>query len=39
MVRVADFIMERLYEEGAKHIFMVTGRGSEIVRLIRHFTQ
>jgi len=28
MVRVADYIMERLYADGAKHIFMVTGRGA-----------
>ena len=27
MIRVADHIIERLYSEGAKHIFMVTGRG------------
>lgn len=27
MIRVADYIIERLYDEGAKHIFMVTGRG------------
>lgn len=27
MIRVADYIIERLYKEGAKHIFMVTGRG------------
>lgn len=27
MIRVADYIVERLYAEGAKHIFMVTGRG------------
>ncbi|MEL7567165.1 MAG: thiamine pyrophosphate-binding protein [Dehalobacterium sp.] len=27
MVRVADYIIERLYEEGIGHIFMVTGRG------------
>jgi acetolactate synthase-1/2/3 large subunit len=27
MIRVADYIIERLYNEGAKHIFMVTGRG------------
>ena len=26
-MRVADYIVERLYEEGVKHIFMVTGRG------------
>ena len=28
MVRVADYIMERLYADGIKHIFMVTGRGT-----------
>ena len=28
MVRVADYIMERLYACGTKHIFMVTGRGA-----------
>jgi len=28
MVRVADYIIERLYTENAKHIFMVTGRGA-----------
>ena len=28
MVRVADYIIERLYAHGAKHIFMVTGRGA-----------
>ena len=27
MIRVADYIIERLYDEGAKHIFMVTGWG------------
>ena len=27
MMRVADYIIERLFDEGAKHIFMVTGRG------------
>ena len=27
MMRVADYIIERLYEEQVKHIFMVTGRG------------
>ena len=27
MIRVADYIMERLCADGAKHIFMVTGRG------------
>lgn len=27
MIRVADYIIERLYHEGVKHIFMVTGRG------------
>jgi len=27
-VRVADYMMETLYTNGAKHIFMVTGRGS-----------
>lgn len=26
-MRVADYIMERLYETGIRHIFMVTGRG------------
>ena len=26
-MRVADYIIERLYEEQVKHIFMVTGRG------------
>lgn len=26
-MRVADYIMERLYNEGCKHIFMITGRG------------
>jgi acetolactate synthase-1/2/3 large subunit len=26
-MRVADYIIERLFDEGAKHIFMVTGRG------------
>ena len=28
MVRVADYIFNRLYEEGVGHIFMVTGRGA-----------
>ncbi len=28
MARVADYIMERLYAAGAKHVFMVTGRGA-----------
>lgn len=27
MVRAADYIMEKLVREGAKHLFMVTGRG------------
>lgn len=27
MIRVADYIIEKMYNEGAKHIFMVTGRG------------
>ena len=27
MIRVADYVIERLYDEGAKHVFMVTGRG------------
>lgn len=27
MIRVADYIIERLYEEYVKYIFMVTGRG------------
>ena len=27
-MRVADYIIERLYDKGTKHIFMVTGRGS-----------
>jgi acetolactate synthase-1/2/3 large subunit len=27
MIRVADYIIQRLVEEGAKHLFMVTGRG------------
>ena len=27
MVRVADYIMEKLIEQGVNHIFMVTGRG------------
>jgi acetolactate synthase I/II/III large subunit len=27
LIRVADYIIERLYIEGAKHIFMITGRG------------
>ena len=26
-MRVADYIMQRLYDAGAKHLFMVTGRG------------
>jgi len=28
MIRVADYIMERLYQESVSHIFMVTGRGA-----------
>ena len=28
MVRVADYLVERLFNEGAKHIFIVTGRGN-----------
>ena len=28
LVRVADYIMESLYANGAEHIFMVTGRGA-----------
>lgn len=27
MMRVADYIMQRLYNEGCNHIFMITGRG------------
>lgn len=27
MIRVADYIIERLYEEGVKNIFSITGRG------------
>ena len=27
-MRVADYIINRLYDEGAKHIFMVSGRGA-----------
>ena len=27
-MRVADYIISRLYDEGIKHIFMVTGRGA-----------
>lgn len=27
MPRVADYVMQRLYEAGAKHVFLVTGRG------------
>lgn len=27
MIRVADYIIERLYSEDVRHIFMVTGRG------------
>lgn len=26
-MRVADYIIKRLYNEGAKHLFMITGRG------------
>jgi acetolactate synthase-1/2/3 large subunit len=28
MIRVADFIMNRLHEVGVRHLFMVTGRGN-----------
>ena len=28
MIRVADYIMEQVYNVGAEHIFMVTGRGA-----------
>jgi acetolactate synthase I/II/III large subunit len=28
MIRVADYIFDRLYNEGVGHIFMVTGRGA-----------
>ena len=28
MVRVADYIMRRLHDEGVRHVFMVTGRGA-----------
>lgn len=28
IIRVADYVMSRLYEEDIKHIFMVTGRGA-----------
>ncbi|MEQ9745330.1 thiamine pyrophosphate-binding protein [Pectobacterium actinidiae] len=27
MIRVADYVMKRLYQEGVEHLFMVTGRG------------
>jgi len=27
LVRVADYIIDRLYAEGAEHVFLVTGRG------------
>lgn len=27
MIRVADYIIQRIYDEGVKHIFSVTGRG------------
>ena len=27
MMRVADYIIERIYDEGVNHIFMLTGRG------------
>ncbi|MEI7145868.1 thiamine pyrophosphate-binding protein [Pectobacterium brasiliense] len=27
MIRVADYVMKRLYQEGIEHLFMVTGRG------------
>ena len=27
MIRVADYIIERLYAQGVKHLFLVTGRG------------
>lgn len=27
MIRVADYILERLYLEGVRHVFLVTGRG------------
>lgn len=27
MPRVADYVMQRLYEAGARHVFLVTGRG------------
>ncbi|WEF10595.1 thiamine pyrophosphate-binding protein [Pectobacterium actinidiae] len=27
MIRVADYVMKRLYQEGVDHLFMVTGRG------------
>ena len=26
-MRVADYIMEKLYSEGISHLFMITGRG------------
>ena len=28
LIRVADYIAESLYSAGAKHVFMVTGRGA-----------
>lgn len=28
MIRVADYIINRIYDAGAKHVFMVTGRGN-----------
>ncbi len=27
MIRIADYVMQRLYEEDCKHVFTVTGRG------------
>ena len=27
MIRVADYVMQRLVQEGVRHLFMVTGRG------------
>ena len=28
MIRLADYVVNRVFEEGAEHIFMVTGRGA-----------
>ena len=28
MIRVSDYIVDKIYKNGVKHVFMVTGRGA-----------